>query len=457
MPIDSTRPDTPGYWFHRLYTELVNRHTGYTELWDRFTGNPPLPLAPNRSREIYSRFVRLANANWADLIVAAVAERMQVTGFQTGAEGDETGDAEAWAIWQANHLDAEATLLFETMLAMGDAYMIVGPPPATGDRPLITVEDPREVITADDPTRRHRARAALKVWTDEWTDKAFAHLFMPGVVYRLTADVARTGVAGFPTVDAWEFDTGYGTQRTLPGEVPVVRFRNRAAMTPGPGRSEFGHVVDDLDRIATMILHRVTIAMYQAFRQRAVTGVPVDGSDADFDWDQALRADPGSLWRLPDGVAMWESAGVDLTPILESVRADVRDLAARTRTPMFYLFPDTTGGSAEGAALQREGLVFKTRNRLTASSEPLERAMSYAFRWAGDTERADLVDMETLWAPPERFTLAERYDAAIKAKAAGVPWSTVMADVLQFSPQQIARMSLERSTDVFLDPDAGTI
>jgi hypothetical protein len=59
--------------------------------------------------------------------------------------------------------------------------------------------------------------------------------------------------------------------------------------------------------------------------------------------------------------------------------------------------------------------------------------------------------MEVLWAPPERFSLAERYDAASKAQAAGVPWHTVMTDILQFSPQQVERMAGERSADALIN------
>jgi hypothetical protein len=60
--------------------------------------------------------------------------------------------------------------------------------------------------------------------------------------------------------------------------------------------------------------------------------------------------------------------------------------------------------------------------------------------------------MECLWAPPERFSLAERADAASKAIAGGVPWRTVMTDIWQFSPQAVDRMEAERVTDSFLAP-----
>src|SRR5690606_25937066 len=118
----------------------------------------------------------------------------------------------------------------------------------------------------------------------------------------------------------------------------------------------------------------------------------------------------------------------------------------------FYLTPDATDGSAEGASLAREGLIFKTRDRLSQAGESWEQVMALAFLFAGDRERASVVDMETIWLPPERHSLAERYDAAAKANVADVPWRSIMTDVLQFSPQQVARMEAERLIDQLFTP-----
>jgi hypothetical protein len=103
--------------------------------------------------------------------------------------------------------------------------------------------------------------------------------------------------------------------------------------------------------------------------------------------------------------------------------------------------------------------VFKATDRITQASESLEAVMSLAFLFTGDTERARRGDMEVLWAPPDRVTMAEKYDAAVKALAAGETWRSVMQDVLGKSPQQIARMEGERAAEAFLtaslQPDAG--
>jgi hypothetical protein len=128
----------------------------------------------------------------------------------------------------------------------------------------------------------------------------------------------------------------------------------------------------------------------------------------------------------------------------------VLDLAAVSRTPLYYLTPDSTNGSAEGASLAREGLVFKTNDRITSVTERLEAVMAHAFEVLGDADRASRRAMEVIWAAPERYSLSERYDAASKAIAAGVPWRWVMTHILQFTPGQVDQMETDRASDALL-------
>lgn len=453
MPIDTQTPGSDGWWLKKLLTEQQDRQARLNLLDSYYRGEPPIPWGPENCQEAFQRFARKARANWASLIVEAVRERLMVTGFRTSAPDDDLGDKEADRIWTANNLPAVSQLVHRSKLSMGDAYTIVGPvDPAIG-APLITAEDPRQVITASDPRDRRRVLSALKVFADDvnMVDQAYLYRTRPsGRCDLLTATRPRTSADAALDfgMNGWEFRTVAGLRA-----MPVVHFPNRADLF-GRSMGEFEDVLDDIDRINLMLLQRLTVAVMQAFRQRAVKGeLPEkDGDGETINYADLFRADPGALWQLPAGVDMWESAGVDLTPLLESVKADVRDLAAVTRTPMFYISPDAANGSAEGASLQREGLVFKSKDRITETSDPWERTMSLAFLYAGDAVRADRAGLRVQWQSPERFSLAERYDAATKAQAAGVPWRTVMTDVLQFEPSKVDQMEAQRATDLFMQP-----
>lgn len=449
VPIDTTQPQSPGWYLSTLIGQLSARQNELNRLDRYYRGEPDLPWGPDNSKAAFQRFQRKARANWANLIVEAPRERMMPVGFRTGAEPDGNGDALAWSIWEANNLSAEFPLVVRAKMSMRDSYMIVGDIDPETRFPVITAEDPRQVITMHDPVNRRKVVAALKVFTDDVLGVDLAYLYLPGFVYRARRETTTSATVSFDA-NGWEWVDPVPAQLKH-NRVPVVRFPNRADLA-GNSMGEFEDVIDDIDRINLMLLQRLQVAVMQAFRQRAIKGdLPAQNAEGkDIDYNDIFRADPGAFWHLPEGVDVWESGGVDLTPLLESVKADIRDVAAVTRTPMFYLFPDAANGSAEGASLQREGLVFKVTDRIIESSDPTEQVMSLAFLTMGDTERAARSDMEVLWAPPERFTLAERYDAASKAQAAGVPWRSVMTNVLQFSPQDVARMESERAQELLL-------
>lgn len=448
--IDASVPLSPGWHFKRLLDQLIARQPGYQLLDDYYSGEAIVaPLNPSKAvRDAYRRLMSMARTNFAELLVEAPRERMNPVGFRTGADGDDLGDKEAWRIWQANELDADAALVHRASLSMGDGYVIVGGRDPETNAPVITPEDPRQVITAHDPVRRRKVVVALKVFKDDAAGLDKAILFLPGKVFkaaRVSTDVVQLDA----DLSGWEWMPG--TPEQMPTQqIPVVRFANRANLA-SVSQGEFEPHLAVLDRINFTILNRLEIATMQAFRQRAIKGVPTHGPDGEeIDYTDVFSADPGALWQLPATADIWESGQVDLSGIRDAIRHDVQDLAAVTRTPLFYLTPDAANGSAEGASLAREGLVFKTMDRLVQAGEAWERVMRLALVFMGDTERAS--DMEIIWASPERFSLAERYDAAVKASAAGVPWRSVMRDVLQFSPQQIERMEAERAADSLLAP-----
>lgn len=457
---ESYEPFSPQWWLARLIVSLGAKQRRY-DLLDRYHRSdaplPPGPAAQKRSRSSQSDFNgvqvdsfeilrRISRVNWADMIVEALIERMKVLGFSTGSDGTTASDAEAWRIWQANDLDTSMPQLFRTKGALGDAFAIVGPVDELIGAPRITCEDPRQVVVEADPVDRRRVLAALKVFGDDVAGVDRAYLYLPG--FDGPAQLHRAVRARGKSVKSLQY-TGSGWEWEYPEDlateaVPVVWFPNRADLF-GRTLGEFEHVLDDLNRIAMLVLQRMQIAMLQAFRQRAIKGDLPDKDEAGnlIDYNLLFSGDPAAMWLLPNGLDVWESSGVDLTPILESVKADVRELAGRTRTPLYYLFPNE-GGSAEGAVTQREGLIFRASSRITETDGPIESMMALALEAAGEPVPAD---METVWLRPDLATLAERYDAAAKARAVGLPERTVWREILQYTPQQITRIEAERAAE----------
>lgn len=461
-------PLSPQWWFRRLLTKLAAVVPHYERLDEYYRGVAPVPVGANKEiRNAYARLMAMSRTNFTELVVDATRERMMPLGFRTGAAGDTNGDADAWRIWQANTLDADCDLVHTPQLAMGAGFVIVGPVDPDLGAPLITPEDPRQVIVELAPGRRRVVQAALKLYRDDVSGYDRAYLFLPGIVYRL----GRQRSTG--TIDTGGYTSTYFGWRSVPEPmpanmsgweeveepqdvppgvgVPVVPFLNKPDARFVPMAEVQGHL-GLIDRINYTILNRVEIATLQAFRQRALKGVPDrDETGTEIDYDDIFAMDPGALWVLPETAEIWESGQVDLTPLRSAIRDDAQDLAAVTRTPLYYLTPDANNGSAAGASLSREGLIFKTADRIRQASQSWEQVMALAFRFAGDETRANAAGMEVIWASPERYSLAERADAGLKATTGGVPWRTVMSEIWQFSPQQIEQMETERMADALLE------
>ncbi|HEY9251601.1 MAG TPA: phage portal protein [Nocardioides sp.] len=439
----------------RLARKLELRQPRLERLDSYLRGDPPLPEGADAARKAYIHIQKKARLNLAELAVEAVLDRMVPTGFQTGVAQDKLGDAKARDIWVANGLDVESTEVHRLMLGLGDSYVIVGgPDPETGI-PVITAEDARQVVTAHDPARQQNIRAGLKIFHDAELEQDFAYLYLPGKVYVAFRDARRTvknPIVRF-SPSAWDWDESRGGevgQSLPPGNetaMPVVRFRNKR------GAGQFETHIDLLDRVNHMILQRMVIATFQAFKQRGIKVDPSDMPEKDengvkIDYDEIFSADPGALWQLPQSADMWESGAVDLQPILAATKEDKMDFAALTRTPLYWFIPDAANGSASGADAQREGAVNQAEDRIRRASAGWNRVMSTAFRFMGDTERAKLPSLRTLWQPANRYTLSERADAG--NKASDVPWETRMTDIWQFPPEKLEEMKAQRLQDAAL-------
>lgn len=444
--IDTFTPNSPGWWFRRLYDRLAERQSRFDQLDSYYRGTNGIPVHANKHvSDSYRRLMAVSGANFARLIVEATRERMTPLGFRTGAVSDELGDEVAWRIWQANSLDADHMLIDRATLALGASYAIVGGFDPEIGAPLITPEDPREVICEVDPARRRKVRAALKVFTDDVMGVERAYVYLPGYVIRANRPIPNDAVSSLALhLAGWDWE---GDPEPLPAPVvPVVPFFNLMGVNGQPEGEFEGHLAT-LDRINYTILTRVEAMTMQAFRQRGIKGLPVTDANGDeIDYGGDFLAGPGELWQLPDTAEIWESGLVDLNPILQSEKQDITTLAGATSTPMTYLFPDESGGSAEGAQLKREAVTFKARDRMAQQGESYEQLMSLALLFAGETERASRGDMEIIWASPERFTMSERASAAAQLKDV-VPSTTIARDVLQFTPQEIARMRAEQLAD----------
>lgn len=462
-------PGTDEWWLVRLSRKLGDRLPRIVELESWMDGEPPLPV-PDHQAEAFRKVQQMARLNLAEMIVNAVLYRMIPQAIRTAVENDANGDDVANALWKVNDMKVTAAQIIEWMLSLSVSYGIVGEYERDGKpSALITAEHPSQVITEQDPVDPTQAVAALKVYRDDLTGSDVAVLYRKGengdMAYQRVArhfggtilpDRKRKNWRISPKSWDWHSE-GEVPEGAEPGRedltvpyVPVFEFTNRN------GKAEFEKHIPTMRRINHTILQRMIIIALQAFRQRGVKGVPdTDRDGKEIDYTEIFQSDPGALWILPKAAELWESGQADLTPVLSAVKDDLQHLAVGSQTPLYNIVPDAANGSAEGAALQREGLIFKTEATINRADGKFLALTSCALELAGEKERANRAGLKMIWASPRRSSLTERAEAGRAAQQAGVPWRLRMEKFLELTPDEIAEAESQRAADAFAAAGAG--
>lgn len=489
MAIDVTTPESPGWWMQMLWRQLSAEQPRLKRLDNYRKGQADVVLGSERLQSAYYRFQNMSRSNFADLIVCAMTNRMAVRSIRTAAAGDDNGDQAAWRIWKANALDVWQTDLYRTMGTFGVAYAAVGTPTEPDGEPVITIEDPRQTITVQDPLRPWVSIAAFKLYHDPQAQMDYAILWLPGEKWTARRSrKARTSGgpnAGKPgpipvTFSAAAFDllpvgeigddggmiwaaqqpdgcldiTGFAddydgavSEQYEVSDVPVVRYGNR------DGVGEFELHTDLLDRIAHVTLQQMVIATLQAFKQRAIEITDAedlpdeDENGNQINYDEVFEADPGALWRLPAGAKIWESGQVDLSGIMNASKDWVLHLAACTQTPFPMFSPDSANQSANGASLYREGLTFKVEDRCRIVGAGHAQVLAIAFKLKGDDTRSNPADIIVDWDPADRYSILEMAQADAQSS---LPLAQKAARIYGMTPADVKITLTQASQEAFL-------
>lgn len=419
-------------------------------LWAYYVGRAPLPQVAAEYTDTFRAVMRKARSNYAEMCVAAMLNRMKLTSIATGV--DSTGDDDLFAqIAEVSNWEAMVQDLFAYLFTMSETYaMVVSPKPGSATAvPMITALDPRTCIGDIDPDNPQILRAALVRSYDSTFGVEKGIVFLPGRAFH--ARRQAVGAFGETLSSAWGWDPERGGEAgeavegiDAYGGIPVIRIDN------AKGMGEFEPHLDLLDRINDTTLQRIVIAWYQAFKQRAIIGdLEGDTDDAEpmtlEEFKSIFSADPGSLWKVPDGVKFWESGQADLGPIINAKRDDVKEFAAVTTTPLHLITPDAANQSAEGASLVREGINHKVSDRRARTSPKLKLVLRMAFAMAGEPDRGTKIKLN--WGPLENNSLADKGSATAQAKGV-LSLRTILIEIWGMTPQEaednITQLSAEQ-------------
>ena len=448
-------------WLKKLGGQLTAQAAEAAGFEAYYEGRHPLPAASDKAHEAYRRLMRLCRSNWMALVVDAVTERLRVDGFRRGDSKD--ADADAWRIWQANHLDADSGLVHDAAVTTGRAYVVVWANAEDERTPLNTVEHPCEMTVAYAAGLRRRRLAAFKRWLDDDSGFWMATLYLPDGIYKFRGH-AKANAAGPPVSAAgWVERHVEGEDWPLAnplGVVPVVEFQNNPRMMGG-GRSELDGVTDIQDRINETLFNRLMAADISAFRQRWITGMEIPVDPATNQPVEPFKAAIDRVWHTEDPkVKFGEFSEATLTNYIASVESDIQHLAAITRTPPHYLLGQS-GAFPSGDSLKatETGLVAKVRKDQLGFGESWEEVDHLNLLVLGDP-RANDPTSEVIWHDPESRSQGELVDALVKMSTLGVP-NEVLWQRWGASPQEITRwQTMQAATQLrsmILPPPTTTI
>lgn len=414
-----------------------------------YTGTQRLAFATSKFRQTFGSLFSAFADNFCDLVVDAVEERLDVEGFRMGANPQPgkrstqaAADKAAWAMWQANDLDAYSQVAHTEALIKETSYALVwaGPDPTV---PEITIEDPYQVIVGYDVGSYRRRKAGLKRWIDE-DGFVCATLYLPDRIEKYRSSTKRATATDWTDLGSvtWERRTAPAEDwplRNPLGIVPIVPIVNRPRLG-GVGRSEIIGVIPIQDAINKLVTDMIVASEYSAFRQRWATGIEMPTDEATGEAVDTLQSAIDRMWASGnEGAKFGEFEAADLRPFVTGIEMLIQHVASTTRTPYHYFLQH--GGqppSGESLRASETGLVAKARRKQRHFGEAWEEVIRLGFLIVGDKARGSIEESETIWRDPESRTEAEHVDALVKLASIGIPEEQLWADA-GYTPTQIAR------------------
>jgi hypothetical protein len=429
---------TPAAWLELLERRLDERWKRMSVYDAYYEGDQELRFASQKWTEAFGSTFGIGADNWMPLVVDSSVERLKVQGFRYGSAED--ADAEAWAIWQENGLDAEVDMLHTETVKLGEGYWLVQPPDGDG-APRIWAEHPAQTIVAVSARNRRMRLAALKKWYEE-DGLAYATLYLPEQIVKYVS----SGKVQLGRPIQWTRRNG--TERNPLGVVPVVPMRNNPTLLGG-GRSDLQDLLHDQNALNKQLADAMISSEYIAFPQRVamgitvprdpITGRPLAGAE--------LQAMQSRLWVFESQDAkIGEFSAADLENYVKFRRHLIDGLTAKSRTPPHYVAGSIVNASGDALKAAETGLVAKVEKKKKPFGEAHEEAIALAFKSINDTERAKVTDAETIWGDSESRTFGELIDGLVKLATIGVP-QKVLWQKAGFSPQEIARMETMHIAD----------
>ena len=348
-------------------------------------------------------------ANWPRVVADTIVGRQRVRSLIL--PGEETADPRLRTIWDANNLGAHVKMFNRDRCVYGRAFLSVGTNERNPEMPLVRVESPREVVAEVDVRLEVMLSAARFYGKNPTTGLGPTHATL------YTPDGTVWCVAG----DGGVWDE---VDRDMHGRdaVPMVMHLNRRMSGSWVGESELSDIIPLADSAARSLTDMQFAQASHGAPRMYMTGVAQgDFLDAEGKPVPKLEAYFNAVTTITDPqgkVGQLEAA--DLKNFETAVTVYGKQASTVTGFPARYFGLTTTNPPAEGAIRADEAqLVERVEDQNDEVGMTLGWGMALALQFAtGETVEGNRVRVD--WHDPATPTVAQRMDAIVKAKQAGI-------------------------------------
>jgi hypothetical protein len=436
----------------RLERKMMAQRSDMTTNERFFTGTQPLGfMDPELLRMLEGRLAPL-NVNLCRLVVEAVTQRLEITGFRS--RPGEVVDAELMALWQANNGDELSQLVHVDALVYGRSFVLVW---ADADgRPTITAESPLQVVVERDPITR-RVIAALKRW-QEVDGTARALLMTEAELIEYAGPTSQPLDPNVSSATAYNYAPNSMTivrrEPNLLGVVPVVPVVNRPRLMTPDGTSDLEDIRGLVQAIAKLGSDLMVAAEFSAAPRRWVTGLLPTAAQLpltveqreDLDrqvrekWEKARSSKFVAATFEETRFGSFEQA--ELTNFETAVKLLTGQVAALGCLPPYWVDNSAVNPTSADAIRAGEArLSQRIRERQRWFSGSWEDVMRLAVLVRDGAPDARLDDLQVVWRDPEPSTLAQTADAQAKLIGAGITYRRAALESLGLTPLEIDRMT----------------
>lgn len=380
-------------WAAKAFTTF--KQSEYEKLDRYLRGDHPLEFATPKFASAFGRAFESFSYNRMPLVVDALADRMQVTGF--GAN-NETISQRAQDIWDQNGMDVQEGVTEREQFSQGDAYLIIEVDPDTGDvlmwpqranqsRVLYSNERPGTIV------------CGVKRWKDA-TGYGRLTIYFPDRIEKYRSTSQSLAIVGQPAEanqvgaadwigTSWEPYTPDGEEWPLPlaitDTVPMFHFANNAGID-NRGISELHDVIAIQDALNKSLMDLLVAMEFAAYPQRVIVNV----DDTREETQEAIQKFVAGVDRLltlygtsDAPVQFGEFAAANISQYTDVVEMFDTFISRVSKVPVHYLKMAGDFPSGEALRMAEAPFISKVEDRQRANGAVWADAMRYAVRLSG--------------------------------------------------------------------------